>query len=126
MASEVYQFYQENKINFPTQSDIIKGFLEDKLHISLENLSLEAEAILKKEVVQLVSKLKKILGNVKNMKNKQHLNKAVFMTCDQCELISKLDVTFSLGDAASSEETDKEDPDAEDDKFKHFFETLEF
>ena len=38
MASEVYQFYQENKINFPTQSDIIKGFLEDKLHISLENL----------------------------------------------------------------------------------------
>ena len=113
MADEIYQFYRVHKIDFRTQGDLIEYFLEQKLNVSFQYLNLDACAILHKEVEKLVSKLRKILSNVRNVKKNDKLVQTVFITFEQCQLLSNLDENVNSGDMADADESewDEEDTD---------------
>ena len=89
-AAEIYRFYVENKLKFSSQSDLVETFLLTKLRISFIGASPEVQAIFKQHQNKTVSSLRKLLAKIKITKKTTDLDQIIFITAQDCNLLSQL------------------------------------
>ena len=111
-AVDIY-FFQQNRLKFRTQKDLIEGLNAKTFELSIKDLGPEAKVVYRQQINKLVSKLRKILQKLKHSKMKSSLERHIFISAEECNFITNFVKQNILRSNSSSEDEDENESDAD-------------
>ena len=113
IAVDIYNFFQQNRLKFRTQKDLIEGFIAKTFELSIKDLGPEAKVVYRQQINKLVSKFRKILQKLKHSQKKRSLEKHIFISAEECNFITNFVKQNTLRSNSSSEDEDENESDAD-------------